>query len=512
MEGTLDTIHITEVLHELRSAHESGVLRVSREGCEKRVYLKGGEVVFASSDAEDERLGAMLVRAGKIRPADLELACKVRDASQLRLGRTLVELGYVSETDLDAQVKDQVESILRSVIPWRSGRYRAEIGPVRLDNDLSRSDISTENILLECMRDLDDGEVIRRGIGDLDAPLTLARDVSWVGSHLHLTSEEGFVLSRVDGTSTAREIARLSPMGEDETLRCICALVVAGVLDVHSSSRPKPAERLETVKLDPPQEEKLSPEAARFRETMLAKHARAHEMTYYELLEVAPTASPQAIKAAYFKLAKKLHPDHRAGLKIGDPDGKFNDLYLAVKAAYEVLSNEAERRRYDFSLESRAPRHEGADDASAPATAPPPPTFDAVQMARLHYANGQRFFQEKRFHEAIEELQNAVRFDGGRPEYHRLLGQALAMNPKWRRRAEEHFLHVLARDRFDIETMLALGDLYESGGMETRARKMYETVLGLDPENERASKKLGVGTDHSALGRFKEILHRSKGH
>jgi tetratricopeptide (TPR) repeat protein len=224
-------------------------------------------------------------------------------------------------------------------------------------------------------------------------------------------------------------------------------------------------------------------------------------------------------------LAKKLHPDHRAGLKIQDPDRVFDDLYLAIKAAYEVLSSDTERRRYDFSLEKTRPHNQPAPEPppagntstrpnskNAAPTGPPPSHYDAGQMARLHFANGQRFFNDGNYHEAIEELQDAVRLDGGRAEYHRLLGNALVKNPKWRRRAEACFLRVLELDRFDIDTMIALGEIYESGGMERRAKKMYEEALGLDPGNPRAIEKLGGGSSSNTMDKLKGILHRSKGH
>jgi tetratricopeptide (TPR) repeat protein len=206
-------------------------------------------------------------------------------------------------------------------------------------------------------------------------------------------------------------------------------------------------------------------------------------------------------------------------LKIHDPEGLFDDLYLAVKAAYEVLSSETERRRYDFSLEKNRPKAAppsaepppSANTSNRPkpvAPGPPPTHYDARQMARLHFANGQRFFNEGCFHEAIEELQDAVRLDGGQGQYHRMLGHALTKNPKWRRRAEEHFLKVLEIDQFDIDTMLALGDIYEAGGMGQRARKVYEQALGLDPGNRRALEKLGGAPRTNAMDKLKGMLRR----
>ena len=547
MEGSLERAGLTQVLQGFRSGRQTGVLHLDQNGKAKHVYFKNGDIVFARSEDGGERLGEMLVRSGKLTRSQLELACKVRESSHLRLGKTLVDMGYVSDSELDALVKRQVESILHSLISWETGTYRAELRDRPLeeqDADLLRADISTENILIETVRGLDDPDAIRRGIGDLTVPLRFARAPDWIGKNLTLTPQEGFVLSRVDGESSADEIAKLSPMGEDETLRCICALIVAGVLETETPRVPvepaakAPVPRPQAVeappspiasppKPDAPAEKaELSETVRQFQEEMRRKHATAHQVTYYELLDIETMATPDEVKAGYFRLAKKLHPDHRAGLKIHDPEGAFDDLYLAVKAAYEVLSSETERRRYDFSLEKKRPK------AATPSLEPPPSAnisnrpkpkersqpgsppshYDARQMALLHFTNGQRFFNEGRFHEAIEELQDAVRLDGGQGQYHRMLAHALAKNPKWRRRAETHFLKVLEIDQFDIDTMLALGDIYEAGGMAQRARKVYEQALGLDPGNRRANEKLGGAARTNTIDKLKGMLHRGRDH
>ena len=541
MQGTLEQSSLTNVLQGFRTGRQTGILHLSFDGANRRVYFKEGEIVFASSDVDTERLGEILVRIGKLKRDELDLACKVRDSSSLRLGKTIVEMGYLREDEMDLLVKRQVEAILGSLLPAQPGSYRAEFGVMRLDADLMRKDISTENLLLEAVRGISDSSVIRESIGDLTRSLRFTKDPMWIGANLKLTPEEGFVLSRVDGESSSEEIAQLSPMGEDHTLRCIGALVVAGVLEVERTSVPVSRVPLTTPDADftsePAQSEPTppvpapptppptpSPKAVKFHDEMLAKHETAHEVTYYELLDIEPNATPDEIKAGYFRLAKRLHPDHRSGLKVEDPDGVFDDLYLAVKAAYEVLSSAPERRRYDFSLESQRPveppkpKPSGsrAPEGMAPPRAQEPVkrparTFDAKQMARLHFSNGQRFYTETRFHEAIDQLQEAVRLDP-RTEYRRVLAHALSKNPKWIRRAEEQFLKVLEVDHFDIETMLALGEIYEAGGMEMRARKMYEEALGMDPGNERALAKLGGEARATAMEKLKGILHRSKGH
>jgi DnaJ-class molecular chaperone len=57
----------------------------------------------------------------------------------------------------------------------------------------------------------------------------------------------------------------------------------------------------------------------------------------YKLLEVAKDATPSEIKKAFFKLARKKHPD-----KGGDAK-EFGE----INAAYDVLKNENMRAAYD---------------------------------------------------------------------------------------------------------------------------------------------------------------------
>src|SRR5579863_2880056 len=62
---------------------------------------------------------------------------------------------------------------------------------------------------------------------------------------------------------------------------------------------------------------------------------------YYAILEVPRTATPEAIRKAHRRLARKNHPDLNPGNK--DAEAKFKE----VQEAYEVLSDPEKRKRYD---------------------------------------------------------------------------------------------------------------------------------------------------------------------
>ena len=61
----------------------------------------------------------------------------------------------------------------------------------------------------------------------------------------------------------------------------------------------------------------------------------------YETLGVAGSASPEDIRKAYRRLAKKLHPDLNPGNKVSE------ELFKEVTGAYDLLSDSDKRQRFD---------------------------------------------------------------------------------------------------------------------------------------------------------------------
>lgn len=61
----------------------------------------------------------------------------------------------------------------------------------------------------------------------------------------------------------------------------------------------------------------------------------------YDTLGVAKNATPDAIRSAYRKLARKHHPDVNPGNKASE------EKFKAISAAYDVLSDDKKRKAYD---------------------------------------------------------------------------------------------------------------------------------------------------------------------
>jgi curved DNA-binding protein CbpA len=78
--------------------------------------------------------------------------------------------------------------------------------------------------------------------------------------------------------------------------------------------------------------------------------------THYEVLGLLPSAEDVVVKAAYKALAQKFHPDKNKNNK-----EHCTEVMARVNAAYGVLGDKEQRKKYDQQLEQRAQRKAKAD-------------------------------------------------------------------------------------------------------------------------------------------------------
>ncbi len=75
---------------------------------------------------------------------------------------------------------------------------------------------------------------------------------------------------------------------------------------------------------------------------------RIKQQTYYEILEVSPTATIKEIQLAYDHAKETFHLDSLAVYSLFSEE-EIHEIQAAIEEAYRVLMDEALRKRYDQS-------------------------------------------------------------------------------------------------------------------------------------------------------------------
>jgi tetratricopeptide (TPR) repeat protein len=384
--------------------------------------------------------------------------------------------------------------------------------------------LATEEVLAEAAQGVKDSALILAALGDLDRILGLAFDPS-KPKNLTLTPTEGYILSRIDGTLSAREVLQLVPLEASETERGLFTLLIGGLIEYLPLPGRPAAKPDEAATPPPPTPETPNPETptpprgqpsltalspqqleAQRREIEDAYRTKVGNRNHFEVLELERAADAAAVKAAYFRLAKRFHPDSYREQGMEDLRDKLKGVFVRLSEANEVLGNPHKRGDYESTLPRRtfdppragppaAPSPSRSTSPSVPGWAEPSPTEEeTTTRGDEALARAEAFVAEGKYWDAIQALETNLGGLAGRrlQKARLLLARAYAKNPKWLRRAEEAAQKVTKDDPGNPDAYLVLASVYRTGGLESRASAMYRKVLELQPHNKEAREALGA--------------------
>jgi curved DNA-binding protein CbpA len=207
----------------------------------------------------------------------------------------------------------------------------------------------------------------------------------WERRGLSLSPAEGFLLSRIDGTTPwtlLREIGGLAP-GEAD--RCLERWVAAGLVVVRGGEELATRSGGEAPASGSPEGKRIDSEVDPGLEIPVDAQRRV-------LLFEAGLERPY-IKRAYFELSKEYHPDRYYRREIGPYAEKLDRIFKKVVEAYELLMDPTTRAELERSMAGRgagpapsAPEAESAQTAppASARKAAPQPSAGRRALERLH--------------------------------------------------------------------------------------------------------------------------------
>ena len=234
IEGPLRELGIHDVFQLLDLSRKTGVLRVTSELRHNAgtVYFDDGAVIYAEIRSNPHPLGGLLLRSGKITDADLERArdMQTRRGDPRRLGEILVSLGAITPRELQRQVRFQVEEVVFEVMGWREGYFSFTEGPLTDVTAEAAVRISTEALLMEGARRIDEWARIENRIPHLGVLPAYAPTTEGGDGDLDLLPPEWEVLALIDGDRDLRAIAATLGRSDFDIAKTLFGLESAGLI------------------------------------------------------------------------------------------------------------------------------------------------------------------------------------------------------------------------------------------------------------------------------------------
>lgn len=224
-------------------------------------------------------------------------------------------------------------------------------------------------------------------------------------------------------------------------------------------------------------------------------------MNPFDVLEIQPDASPEDIKAAYHRLAKRWHPDRYTGAAKEEAEAKFREL----AEAFSILKDPGKRLAMVQQMPRAtaspvAPVKEQEKEVEAPAERTPE---DWAALAKEAFEGG-------RTDQAQALIQYAIRMDDKKPQYHALLATILEQGGGDLRavvRALEATVRLAPRD---VDSHLRLAAHFQTLGLVARAQRHLQTAREIAPNHPKLrqpSPKAGKGAKTApAVGKKGTIL------
>ncbi len=240
IEGPLRELGIHDVFQLLDLSRKTGALRVTSElrDDEGYVLFEAGKVIHASVQSNPTSIERILRQAGKLNDADVAAAAAVPGPAGLGLGDRLVQAGAVSQKELERHLHQAIESVVFELMSWREGFFSFEervVSDVPIDAKIR---ISTESLLMEGARRIDEWSRIADKVPSLSVVPELAPVEDDRASVLDLLPHEWEVLMMIDGARDLRAIAGALGRSEFEIAKIAYGLVSTGVIALRAAERP----------------------------------------------------------------------------------------------------------------------------------------------------------------------------------------------------------------------------------------------------------------------------------
>jgi hypothetical protein len=243
LKGTIRDFGVADIFQLIGQQVKTGVLVMSNDVDEVRVYFREGAVVRAENVTRPEEMlfGNLMVRAAVISPEQLDRALAAQQRTLKRLGAVLMELGFADAATIKDFATLQTTETIYKLFEWKDGNYEFESTTVDISPE-GVTPIRGDTIVMNGVRMVDEWPSIRRQIPayswviqrlkELLPPTSQTSDIDFSafggGDPTDIGPNERIAYELSNGRRTIQEVIDQSMLGEFEACRAIATLVSHG--------------------------------------------------------------------------------------------------------------------------------------------------------------------------------------------------------------------------------------------------------------------------------------------
>ncbi|SDT95478.1 DUF4388 domain-containing protein [Desulfobacula phenolica] len=229
LQGDFEGLTLASILQLLCNDQKTGVLTVTCDDEESRVFFEQGTIIYASASLKEARLGFLMRNDGIISAQQLQKCFALARQEKMHLGKILVEKGYISVDTLKKYNTRQVEAILYNLLFWKKGRFEYKDARLNLKGMIV-TQLNPMKLILEASRRIDELSVLKEFIPSDKMVFKMSGKVQ-SKDEIKLNANEWRVLSLIDGTRSVRQIITESGYDEFAVYKIFFSVISSGLIE-----------------------------------------------------------------------------------------------------------------------------------------------------------------------------------------------------------------------------------------------------------------------------------------
>lgn len=232
LQGNFESLFLTSLLQLLCDESKSGMLRVTSEDKESKVFFQNGTIVYAVSSEKQSRLGYLLRNKGLISAEQLQKCLELARDQKVSLGKVLVDTGCLCRETLNEYSRQQIEEILYNMLLWDQGKFEYKDCALNLTG-MMVTELNPMKLILEASRRIDEMSVLSKQITSDDLIFKIS-DKNKQQQEIKFTANEWRILSLVDGSRTVRQIINESGYDSFAVYKILYSIISYGLIEKSS--------------------------------------------------------------------------------------------------------------------------------------------------------------------------------------------------------------------------------------------------------------------------------------
>jgi len=523
-EGLLSDVRVAHLYALAASSGATGLFTFFLNDRQLELFFRKGNPEYVSSNHNDDAIAAYLLSHGLVTPDQLTQAEANKDKYGGELVGALFATGVINAGSAFPVFAQRAQQLLLKALGAESGKFN--FVPMELPAHRLMPLGNKWSILLETVRRMPTAELKRRLTECLDLPIMKSGGNINLAD-LRLTPQETRAMAHVDGVRSLNGLMTDYPQDADNFLRMaflfrdmeLVSFAAAPIAPPPPVSKPVAAEpapaaaapapapaAAPAARAAPP---KVAPKPAAAAPPKVAPAAKpvtaaapsapaapsdlAAELTklrekvmtlktqnHFQVLELSEKADSNAIKIAYFKMAKVHHPDTVPATAPPEMAQLKSTLFAAIGEAYRTLADDQSRANYLEELKAGGTGSQ-LDVASL---------FKAEDL----FQRASIMVKNRKWPEAIQAIEEAIKLNPEEGEFYAVRGFARFHAAQDRKavhaEATKDVQLALTKNPRCVAAYYYLGSMAKSLQDMNAAQKHFKKVVELAPDHVDAQREL----------------------